>query len=127
MSSTERFRFSRTLDHESLDQIYDGDREYAAEVFQLFLQHSLPSFQSLPGLLQQRDFIALKNNAHQLKTAFRMVGLPKLAQCMSSLEKAAAEPPAPSLAGQEIETACRQLEENLPLIKAEHKRLNPLK
>lgn len=125
MNSVTRFRFNRALDHRYLDQIYQGDLHYAIEIFDTFLRYSLEEFQALPQALQQGDLGTLHNSAHKLKTAFPMVGLTGLVQTMNRLEKTALEGD-PSVAGQILQEALREVNTYLPLIRQELKRMQSL-
>ena len=126
MNSVDSFRFNCGLDHESLDQIYDGDLEYAIVIFEIFLRHSLEEFYSLPQALQQGDLDTLQHLAHKLKTAFTMVGLTDLARIMNHLEKAAQEPDELPIANEQLHRAERDLGDCLPLIKEELRRMKTL-
>lgn len=123
MHYSEPFQFNRELDYAFLDQLYEGDLDYAIDIFASFLQHSLPVFQALSTLLAQHRFETLQNDAHRLKTAFSMVGLTQLAPTLTKIEQAAGTPVDPDQAQMGIEEADRIFERFLPLIRSELERM----
>ncbi len=82
---------SLDLDQKSLDQLYGNDKEYAAEMFQTFLEDVLPDLQQLQILIENNDWETLSKEAHKLKPTLAMVGLNKLENELVQIEKMAKE------------------------------------
>ena len=126
MHYSEPFQFNRELDHAYLDQLYEGDLDYAIDMFDSFLEYSLPVFYALPDLLEQRRFEALQNDVHRLKPAFPMVGLSLLTPTLQQIEQAAGKPVDPDRARAGIEEGGRIFDRFLPLIKSELARMKAI-
>lgn len=88
-SSARPFRhiFNDLLDKKRLFELYGEDKEYAADMFQAFMNDVLPDFQQFEQLIEQQDWNGLGVHAHKLKPALGMVGLSKLEEQMNEIEK----------------------------------------
>ena len=82
------FVFNASLNATYLADFYQGDLDYAAEMFDIFLQHSIPEFETLNTLLVVGELQRARKLAHKLKPTFAMVGLTDLEQQMQELENA---------------------------------------
>lgn len=85
--------FSIQLDHTRLQEIYDDDKAYAADMFQTFLADVLPDFPSIQELILQNDWESLGKLAHKLKPTLGMVGLTQLELQLFEIETIAKENP----------------------------------
>lgn len=81
--------FNSLLDQERLVELYGEDKEYAADMFQTFLNEVIPDFKQFDQLIEQEDWTALGAHAHKLKPTLGMVGLSKLEEQMHKIEKLA--------------------------------------
>ncbi len=81
--------FNALLDQERLIELYADDKEYAADMFQTFLNEVLPDFLQFDHLIEQQDWDGLGIHAHKLKPTLGMVGLSKLEEQMHEIEKLA--------------------------------------
>lgn len=85
--SNPEFQFSELLDVAYLDSIYDGDVEYAKEMFEIFFDSSAIEFRLIEGLLEEGSFSEAKSIVHKLKPSFSMVGLTQVGLLMDELER----------------------------------------
>jgi CheY-like chemotaxis protein len=67
--------FHKKLDNVFLKQFYEKDREYALSVFEYFKNNYLEEFNRLIQNVDNINFIEIKNKLHNIKPAFKMVGL----------------------------------------------------
>lgn len=76
------------INYRDLDELYEGDKQYMQEIFEIFVQ-SIPSeVAEMRHLLEQgagKDFAA---KAHKIKPSFKMVGLGVLSSYAEKLERA---------------------------------------
>lgn len=87
---SENKRPSRLLmDKEYLMNIYMGDREYALEMFELFLDYGLQEIEKLSEKVTEKKWPEVKHYAHKVKPSLGMVGFPALHKHLEALEKAA--------------------------------------
>ncbi|RIV24939.1 response regulator [Fibrisoma montanum] len=91
------------LDQQQLIDLYGDDAEYAADMFQTFLEQILPEFDAFEPLIREQQWTAVRQLAHKLKPTLRMVGLPTLEKMMARLEEMASEHPD----GVEVQTLWR--------------------
>lgn len=77
------------MDKEYLMNIYMGDREYALEMFELFLDYGLQEIEKLSEKVTKKQWIEVKHYAHKVKPSLGMVGFPALHKHLEALEKAA--------------------------------------
>ena len=81
------FNFNESLDVAYLNSIYDGDVEYAKEMFEIFFDSSALEFRLIEGLLEEGSFSEAKSIVHKLKPSFSMVGLTQVGLLMDELER----------------------------------------
>lgn len=81
------------LDQKSLDQLYGDDKEYAADMFQTFLEDVLPDFDNLQTFIDQNDWKTLRKEVHKLRPTLALVGLNELETELLQIEKLAKEDP----------------------------------
>lgn len=83
------FRFSNQLDVAFLKEVYDGDMEYAADIFEIFLETFDEEYGKLKALIASQQCQDIRACAHKLKPTFSMVGLTDLTEHFKALETAA--------------------------------------
>ena len=110
------FSFSQQLDTKYLEELYDGDYEYAASIFETFLEHTVPEMQALRALIEQEDWEKIKKLAHKLKPSFAMVGLKDLERKMYLLEYEVTERKEALCTLSEIETS---LQQSIPVVRTD--------
>lgn len=109
MEENTNFAFNEKLDVDTLEALYEDDLEYAADLFETFLDYTIPEFKPLKELIVAQDWAATKSLAHKLKPTFSMVGLTQLEAKMMAIEHQALEQPDP----EKITTLHREVEEAL--------------
>jgi HPt (histidine-containing phosphotransfer) domain-containing protein len=83
------FAFSNQLDVGFLKEVYDGDMEYAADIFEIFLDTIDEERENLKASLEGEDCQEIRACAHKMKPTFSMVGLTDLTEQFKTLETAA--------------------------------------
>ena len=116
------FKYSESLDHEGLVELYGQDVEFAFSMFGTFLSKIEEDIMALKGLVGNKDLTSVKLQAHKMKPSFQLVGLNSFSQKMKELEEHAE-----SGDYDKVETATTNLFAELDLaiekVKAEHQRL----
>jgi len=87
--SVEPFRFSDQLDVAFLKEVYEGDMEYAADIFEIFLETFDEEYGKLKKLIASKKCSDIRACAHKLKPTFSMVGLTDVTEQFKALETAA--------------------------------------
>ncbi len=87
------FEYNKSLDSKMLKELYDEDYEYAADMFETFLDYVVPQFDELYTMLDSENREELKKIAHKIKPNFTMVGLPFMQDKMKAIEIGALEEP----------------------------------
>ncbi|GAB5553576.1 MAG: hypothetical protein Sapg2KO_31670 [Saprospiraceae bacterium] len=77
------------MDKEYLMNIYMGDRDYALEMFELFLDYGLHEIEKLSEKIVDKKWEEVKHYAHKVKPSLGMVGFPTLHKHLDALENAA--------------------------------------
>ncbi len=83
------FDFSDQLDIGFLKEVYEGDMEYAADIFEIFLDTFDEEYGKLKTSIQSEDCLAIRAQAHKMKPTFSMVGLTDITELFKALEKVA--------------------------------------
>lgn len=109
MEENTNFAFNEKLDVDTLEALYEDDLEYAADLFETFLDYTVEEFKPLKNFILTQDWAATKSLAHKLKPTFSMVGLTQLEAKMMAIEHQAIEQPDP----QKIAKLHREVEEAL--------------
>lgn len=120
------FLFSTKLDRNRLIELYGDDIEYAAEMFETFLNDVLPDFDLLSELLEKKEFMLFGRMVHKLKPSIVMVGLTYLEEKMHKLESFAKNESDWGKIGDLLNSLMSELEHMLPVIKEEYGKLNAL-
>ena len=74
------------LNQETLAMFYQGDEEYAFDMFVLFLRQYDEQIELLRGLLKSNDYKGAKKIVHRMKPTFSMVGAPEIQEVFKILE-----------------------------------------
>jgi PAS domain S-box-containing protein len=80
------FSYNKRLDKKLLKELYGDDLDYAREMFDTFLNKSLPEVALLKRQLTTENWTELGRLAHKLKPSFGMVGLGDMEEKMQSIE-----------------------------------------
>ncbi len=78
--------FSEKLDVVQLNNLYQNDYDYALEMFELFIEHSIPNFKKIESSIQDKNWDKVKKEIHKLKPNFTMVGLTELRSKIEKME-----------------------------------------
>jgi HPt (histidine-containing phosphotransfer) domain-containing protein len=81
------FAFDSRLDTDYLHSLYEGDKEYAAVIFEQFLQSYPAQWQELEESIAREDIKASKGHIHKMKASFSFVGLTGLTLKAQVLEQ----------------------------------------
>ena len=81
------FSFTKAFDQFSLQMYYDGDIEYAREIFNIFIVQLEESLPMLIEALKKQQSNDVRNIVHKLKPTFTMVGFPKTTTYFEVWEK----------------------------------------
>jgi PAS domain S-box-containing protein len=112
------------IDHNRLDELYDGDKNYIVDMFQTFLDEILPDFSKLDELVIKSDWEALGKHAHKLKPTLGMVGLTHLENNMQNIEKITKVNTETEKLIELVSQFQKQLNEAVPMLKDELVRLS---
>ncbi|MEO0340246.1 MAG: response regulator, partial [Bacteroidota bacterium] len=77
------------MDFGYLAELYLDDKEYALEMFELFLDYGIKEVNKLSLAFEAKDWPQVKQLAHKLKPSLSMVGFPAMTTVLEQLEKAA--------------------------------------
>jgi HPt (histidine-containing phosphotransfer) domain-containing protein len=83
----DKFIFDTRLDTEYLETIYEGDKDYAAVVFEQFILSYPEQLAAIEESFAKEDIIAYKGHIHKIKATFSFVGLTKLTNQCEAIEK----------------------------------------
>lgn len=82
----EKFSFHPNLNIEYLNYFYGGDLEYAADMFETFLDYSVIELENLKPLIEAGNWVSARKLAHKLKPTFAMVGLTNFEEQILEIE-----------------------------------------
>ncbi len=83
------FSFADQLDVAFLKEVYEDDMEYAADIFDIFLDSFDEEYGKLKTLVASQQCPEIRAYAHKLKPTFSMVGLTSVTELFKALETAA--------------------------------------
>ena len=86
-----------SLDYDRLNELYGNDAEYAAMIFETFLETVVTEFDAFESLIQQERWSEVCQLAHKLKPGLGMVGLSDLEEVMRQLESMTKTDPDPTI------------------------------
>lgn len=119
----QHFRFNEALDTNYLEFFYEGDLDYAADIFETFLDVTLPEFRKLRPLAQQAHWTAFRKLAHKLKPNFLMVGLSHLSAQLEKLEDIQPDAQTPVAILGQLDQLEKEVEEYIPVLRSELERM----
>ena len=85
-NSSSAFQFNSLLDIEFLQDLFEGDIEYAATVFGDFLQDLPGYWEEVEQAFRQEDRFALRSAVHKCKTLFGYVGHSQILEILQAFE-----------------------------------------
>ncbi|MGA0558535.1 Hpt domain-containing protein [Larkinella sp. VNQ87] len=115
---------SDDLDRRRLYQVYGDDTDTIASFIALFLSDVIPHFTDLENELIGKEWGALAERAHQLRSWLAMVGLTKLENQLLHIEEQARNNPDECGIRQTYTTFREQLNQMIPVLIQEVERLN---
>ena len=77
--------FDPALDQKYLKTFYSEDYEDASFMFELFLTHTVKTFQDFIQASCQNDLAEIKRLAHKMCPSFKVVGLTKIALTLNTI------------------------------------------
>lgn len=75
------------LKREVLDELYEGDLDHMAAVFEQFLQTGPSLLAETEARFKSGDIMAFRQQIHKIKPIFSFVGRPELTELAEALEK----------------------------------------
>ena len=82
----EPYQFSNQLDIGFLNDLFEGDTEYATTVFADFLKHIPSYWGDVSTAFENKNLPALKSSVHKCKTLFGYVGHTDVLEIFQSFE-----------------------------------------
>lgn len=79
--------FHEELDHEVLQNLYEGDVQYALDMFEIYLNQFGEYLNDLQACIVRQDSKSICAELHKIRSPLRMVGLTLLAKDSESLER----------------------------------------
>lgn len=113
------FKFSPYLDQSILEQLYGDDLHYAASIFEIFIEYSLPDFRQLQVAVENSDWEEIRQLAHKLKPTFPMVGLTRLEEKLQVIEQNASQKMSYNII-KNLEEVAETLENYIPILQSEY-------
>jgi len=83
------FQFSSDLDGDYLRTFYEDDLDYAADMFDTFLEYTVAEFPNLKVAIDTGEMEEIRKAAHKIKPTFAMVGLTQLRDKLAQVESLA--------------------------------------
>lgn len=82
---------SHIIDYQRLNELYDGDTEQIASLFELFLDEEFPDFEEIEHKIEQKQWSEVAITAHKMLPWVGMVGLTTLEAKLRIIEAQAIE------------------------------------
>ena len=114
------------LDKPYLEKFYGGDTEHAADMFEIFLTHTVYEIPELRMFMEKGDWEATRRLAHRIKPNFSMVGLTELEKKMLAIEKMVDLKEDTKTLMHFLEEVELRLKEAIPVLKLELQKMNLL-
>ena len=114
------------LDKPYLEKFYGGDTEHAADMFEIFLTHTIYEIPELRMFMEKGDWEATRRLAHRIKPNFSMVGLTELEKKMLAIEKMVDLKEDTKTLMHFLEEVELRLKEAIPVLKLELQKMNLL-
>ncbi len=83
------FQFNPQLDSAYLQTFYEDDLDYAADMFDTFLEYTVAEFPNLKIAIAGGNMEEIRKAAHKIKPTFAMVGLTTLRDELAEIERLA--------------------------------------
>ncbi len=120
---------ANALDRQQLSNIYNGDSEYAMDMFTTFLTDIVPEFAVLAEKVSDQDWPTVARLAHKLKPTLGMVGLTNMQTMLRRVEEMTDSSPAgPQTNSQALQLLYvdfeQELSRMLPLVTEELHRIS---
>lgn len=109
------------LNQAHLEEMYGDDREYAAEMFGIFLSEIVPEINTLPS--QLNDLAAFRKTVHKLKPTLGMVGLTDLLEQLQKIEAACDYQQSHELISDSLTQFFTGFKQKLPFVVREYQKL----
>lgn len=87
----DKFTFNPKLDVEYLLKFYGEDLDYAADMFDTFLDYTLSEYSKWKEIIHREDTEEVRKLTHKIKPTFAMVGLSDLRDRLARIEELASE------------------------------------
>jgi Hpt domain len=117
------FKYNQRLDAAFLRSIYEDDMEHAAISFEQFLLKYPVQLKEVEDSFAIGDINTFRQKLHKLKPVFSYVGLTKITADAEIIEKLCNETPDINVINRLYIDLKRQLDEFIPIIKDELRRL----
>jgi hypothetical protein len=117
------FKYNQRLDAAFLQSIYEDDMEHAAISFEQFLLKYPVQLKEVEDSFAIGDINTFRQKLHKLKPVFSYVGLTKITADAEIIEKLCNETPDINVINRLYIDLKRQLDEFIPIIKDELRRL----
>lgn len=114
------------LDRPYLEKFYGGDDSHAADMFDIFLNHTVHEVPQLRPLMEAKDWEKTRQLAHKIKPNFSMVGLTQLEKMMLNIEKMADQKENVNKLLQTLDEVENVLEKAVPVLEQELARMTRL-
>ncbi|MDX1700568.1 MAG: ATP-binding protein, partial [Melioribacteraceae bacterium] len=115
--------FNKNLDYQYLKKFYDGDMEYAGEMFEIFIDEVYPEYKIMIDEALRGNIEQTRKLIHKITPSFSMVGLTDMEKNMKQLKQLMVEPVDKEAIRKEINTIQGKLDIFLPIIESEKERL----
>ena len=120
LKTVTKFKFSSDLDQSILEQLYGDDLDYAASIFEIFIEYSLLDFKKLQVSVENSDWEEISQLAHKLKPTFPMVGLTKLEEKLQVIEQKASQKMSYDIIIKNLEEVAVTLQNYIPILQSEY-------
>lgn len=124
-TSVPDFQFSENFDNNLLQQLFHGRLDHLVPIFQAFLDTTPKSLNKMDQLHTSQNWKALADEAHKIKPAFSLVGIPNIGNLAKELESICRDAP---LTANRVEQAFSDFYKNakacLQLVQSEKGRLH---
>ena len=75
-----------TIDLSYLNSIAAGEQDFVNEILRMFVQHTIPDFNSMKSAYEEKNFTTCSSFAHKMKSAISMLGNSEATELVSYVE-----------------------------------------
>ena len=111
------------LNKKRLTELYGDDHAYASDMFATFLSDVVPEINLIPRLCEEKNWPAIGRLAHKLKPAMGMVGLTRLEEELTLIEKNVNATARPDIIEMHCQNVMAGMDTMLPVIERELQKL----